>query len=1305
MFSFNLISLRSFSLSTTTFLILILINYHECGISDWFTKVFTGTSATERALKASEKQNMDDLNKLSLYTKKLKNFQSEATEKISQELQQISLDEIEKKNLDILIHSAKHIVRTYSLTANSAILELSRVSSSSLELLVGLFLEETGSILEQMFPNNRHIGKEQKRFERRLNRLHEYLSMQTKRQRVIPKRLLKSIEEHEEKVKQFRNGTKNDVSYFSQIGNEFYKDFFRLHPYRMLILFLSHHQLIIINSISYYEKASLDESPTKLMEMLCRTFESQPKIVSVAAALRYMKPDKALRSIHLISSVMQYSRVPLYIWHHLIRNYQEVLFQSKYLLQVSPSYDDEIKAMFSLFVFYNWQAFNVVVTDGIGHRNFLNSIRKYVNRMEYNYQLYSDKDVNRLRNRTFSYETYNQRKLMKVVILEAEKLQERRTGVNYAIDRLQLLSSYPARITIVFGGREVKTIFKAAKRLNLLTNEYLWLLSSFYFRNRIRGVDDLQNPLIWRRSNLPHGLLGVYYAAEPQMMHQNDMQSTKDDESSNSPSNLNQYYTNQSIFSYVKSYKTFYHELNKIKLGQDVSCSKLNGKFSIRQADMKNARHRMFNTIFNKRSQIMYEDFFKNFFNEESKKGHHMKLEETQKQINFNIVGQRLKADFQILNFHSKNTWNQIGSWNGLNFNLTVSNIVWPGKAAVPPSGKPKKYFLRVVTLRESPFVIMTNMNDDGKCGSGTVRCNVSDPVYATNKKKHVIGYKSKLNCCTGFCIDILEQLATKLNFRYELYEVEDRTWGGRDENGEWNGLIHDVITKKADIVMTSLKITQARSESIDFTVPYMDTGIGIIVSARSGAISTTAFLQPYDYVIWIMILFVSLHSICLSLFLFEYIVNTRTWHKKKKNIVKNHQNFISSNNNLTFTAFIQKKYRNSLYKTELSKQYISTRWTNDLAVQNDEDKPAPHITICSSLWLVWSLLFRATVKLDHPTTVAGRFLANIWACFCLAFTASYTANLAAFMITKEHFFELSGIQDARLINPYKPLPAFRFGTVKYGSTEENIRRNFPKMNEYMNVYKKRRLEEGIDSLKNNELDAFLYDAVVLEYTSSQDEGCRLRNTGKWYSMTGYGVGLPIGSMWKSKISNELLQMQANGVLERLQRYWFMGACKSKNNDKDQRSSQRLGVLNFISVFLLLITGVTISLITLFIEYFYIRFSAKNKHFDEEQESDDSNTDGDSIQLLPLTSKLSNDNENDENDIMRSNIAIIPVIPNEPHRIKRKRTRTRSQRYIQVTNPNYRSTDIEESAVERKVDDGKIRKHSKRKKSRSRKRN
>jgi ionotropic glutamate receptor NMDA 2B len=50
-------------------------------------------------------------------------------------------------------------------------------------------------------------------------------------------------------------------------------------------------------------------------------------------------------------------------------------------------------------------------------------------------------------------------------------------------------------------------------------------------------------------------------------------------------------------------------------------------------------------------------------------------------------------------------------------------------------------------------------------------------------------------------------------------------------------------MDEKADMTITSLKITPERSEQIAFSVPYLETGITIIVAVRDGVISPTAFL------------------------------------------------------------------------------------------------------------------------------------------------------------------------------------------------------------------------------------------------------------------------------------------------------------------------------------------------------------------------------------------------------------------------------------------------------------------------------
>nr|XP_057903653.1 glutamate receptor ionotropic, NMDA 2D isoform X2 [Doryrhamphus excisus] len=484
----------------------------------------------------------------------------------------------------------------------------------------------------------------------------------------------------------------------------------------------------------------------------------------------------------------------------------------------------------------------------------------------------------------------------------------------------------------------------------------------------------------------------------------------------------------------------------------------------------------------------------------------------------FNNDGYLSNPLLDVISYNNGRGWEEVGSWENGHLRLRYHPWSRYGSFLKPLDDA---QHLRVVTLEERPFVIVEPADPGtSSCIRDSVPCRM--PL---NSSVVVDGGTPMKHCCKGFCIDVLKRLAKIVGFTYDLYLVTNGRHG-KNIDGEWNGMVGEVVSNRADMAIGSLTINEERSEVVEFSVPFVETGISVMVSRSNGTVSPSAFLEPYSPAVWVMMFVMCLSVVAVTVFIFEF--------------------------------FSPVGYNRSL--------------------QSAKKSGGSKFTIGKSVWLLWALVFNNSVPVENPRGTTSKIMVLVWAFFAVIFLASYTANLAAFMIQEEYIDTVSGLSDKKFQQPTEQYPPLRFGTVPNGSTEENIRSNYPNMHQYMIRNNQKGVEEAIDNLKTGKLDAFIYDAAVLNYMARKDEGCKVMTigSGKVFATTGYGIALHKNSRWKRPLDLALLQLVGDDEIDMLERLWLSGIC---HNDKIEVMSSKLDIDNMAGVFYMLLVAMGLSLL------------------------------------------------------------------------------------------------------------------------------
>ncbi|XP_042345772.1 glutamate receptor ionotropic, kainate 3 [Plectropomus leopardus] len=383
-----------------------------------------------------------------------------------------------------------------------------------------------------------------------------------------------------------------------------------------------------------------------------------------------------------------------------------------------------------------------------------------------------------------------------------------------------------------------------------------------------------------------------------------------------------------------------------------------------------------------------------------------------------------------------------------------------------------------------------------------------------------------------GFCIDLLKELASILGFTYEIRLVPDGKYGSQDDKGQWNGMIRELIEHRADLSVAPLTITYMREKVIDFSKPFMSMGISILYrkpnATNNGFFS---FLNPMTPDIWVYILLAYLGVSCV--------------------------------------LFVIARF--SPYE-----------WYDAHPCNPGSDVVENNFTLLNSFWFgVGSLMQQGSELM--PKALSTRIIGGIWWFFTLIIISSYTANLAAFLTVERMDSPVDSADDIA------KQTKIEYGVVKDGATMTFFKKSkvstFEKMWAFMSSKPStslvKSIEDGIQRVLKSDY-ALIMESTTIDYITRRN--CNLTQVGGIIDSKGYGIGTPLGSPYRDKITIAILSILEDGRLHMLKEKWWSG---SSCLDEERHETGPMGIQNLGGIFIVLASGLVLSVFVAIAEFIY----------------------------------------------------------------------------------------------------------------------
>ncbi|KAM3824017.1 putative glutamate receptor [Vipera latastei] len=371
-----------------------------------------------------------------------------------------------------------------------------------------------------------------------------------------------------------------------------------------------------------------------------------------------------------------------------------------------------------------------------------------------------------------------------------------------------------------------------------------------------------------------------------------------------------------------------------------------------------------------------------------------------------------------------------------------------------------------------------------------------------------------------GYCMDLLQKLSEMVHFKYKVGIVKDGRYGNLSSNGSWSGMIGEVVRKEADLAVAPLTITSVREDVVDFTQPFLHTGIGILLEKEAALeeASFFHFLTPFTKETWAGILLAYLLS---SLCLF------------------------------------------------LAGRMSPSEWN-----ENEENK----FTFLNSLWFgAGALTLQGTVP--QPRSLSIRVISTVWWLFGIVVLVAYIAGFSYVLESETDHLSIQSFEDLVKQRQLEFGTMEGSSTLQYFKNSKSPVQQLV----YESMMKKesvltKNYQEAIQRVLDSNY-AFIGESISQDLAVAQH--CNLVRSPEVLGARGYGIATPKGSPWTNKLSVAILKLGESGELDYLRSKWWESSCSHEDHDKwSPLKPQTLGGI-FLLLALGLLAGMVAAVVEL----------------------------------------------------------------------------------------------------------------------------